>query len=369
MLVVIPTFRRNECLRWVLESLAHCTTTGVAEPVRVLVVANHPPAANEVEAIARPFFGRGGFEWRLLKRERTLDPVDNWYSAIREHARDGEIVLLHGDDDLFFPWSLEARWKMLQEAGADFLLTPFVSRVFFDKGGETAYFSGKLPSAPKTLAWQPWDYAAENAPEPSFIGAHAYRYGARLEAALRATLEACHTQTWVNRRNQELMLPFYLPFFLKRQDGGIIMSDLPCVLRGATISEICSSPFGVPSWNTCFVSLLALSMIKSGRLGCDSRLFLYSELRFKCALRDIPTMLVDKRVPFGVALKTMRAADVKFRYVLRPICWRAWIIVLLNAFGLVGFRLKKKAEKRSIPAQGFVHTIAALSPISVREGL
>lgn len=361
MLVVIPTYRRNECLRWVLKSLVQCTTAGITEPVRVLVVANYPPASAEVEAIARPFFELADFQWYLLKRERTLDPVDNWYSAIRDHATEGEVVLLHGDDDLFLPWSLEARWKMLHEAKADFLLTPFVSRVFFNQGGTTVFFPGELPAAPQILAWQTWNYAVENAPEPSFIGAHAYRYGPRLEEAIRATLDACHTQTWVDRRNQELMLPFYLPFFLQQGGGGVIMADLPCVVRGASVQEICSSPYGVPSWNTCFVDMLALALIRSGALGQDAALQAYAERRFANVRTSMPTMLADKRIPFHTARTTLREAGLSLGMAFRPAAWRGWVLVAAYAVGALGRGLERQASRASVQTPAFLQRILTLA--------
>ena len=360
MLIVIPTFRRNECLRWVLQSLVQCSTTDISEVVRVVVVANYPSALAEVKAIVRPFFNYTNFHWRLLEREETLDPIDNWYSAIRDHAMEGETVLLHGDDDLFFPWSLKLRWKLMNEASADFLLTPFVSRVFFDQGGQTAFFSGELPAEPQDLSWKRWDYAADKAPDPVFIGTHTYRYGPRLEAAIRATLDACHTQTWVDRRNQELMLPFYLPFFLKQSGGSVIMSDLPCVLRGASVREICASPFGVPSWNSCFVDMLALALIRSGSLGREPKLLRYAERRFYGVRAFAPTMLADKRIAFRTVRKTLRVTGLSLGVFFRPTALRGWALVAANALGVVGLRLRRQAARASVPTPAFLQRILGL---------
>lgn len=68
MLIVIPTYRRTDSLKWVLESLVKCRTRGIGEPIRVLVVNNHPAAKNSVAAVVSEYSRHSRFDWEILAR-------------------------------------------------------------------------------------------------------------------------------------------------------------------------------------------------------------------------------------------------------------------------------------------------------------
>jgi len=311
MLVVIPTYRRIATLKWVLQSLVQCRTESIREPIRVLVVNNHPSASKEITRVVSDFTSEKRFEWSIICREKTLPPVQNWYSAICENALPDEVVFLHGDDDIFCPWSLEDRYEAICSESADVLLSKSADRILFLPDQVSAIFNENMSlkrRADLKTAAIPWINIHEWG--AVFIGNNSYRYTEKWKRALSVSFEWCHRQDWLDWNTRTLMLPFYLPFAIKQLEGTLVGLDQVCVIRGGDFIEIRDSAYGSPGWNGGFLSLCAYGVLTSAPLACFKELDAARRDLMMTAAKWLPTFYHDSRIPSGMRKETLRRIGI-----------------------------------------------------------
>lgn len=233
------------------------------------MVNNYPPAADEIARVVGKFAEYTRFDWQIIFREKTLIPVESWYSAISENALPDEVVFLHGDDDIFCPDALVDRYNAIVASNADMLLSRALSRIIFDFDKACVLLdmseypvSGvgrNRPTANLTIAdvikWG-----------PAFIGSHTYRNTKKFQQALDKCFEWCNSQSFLDWNTRTLMLPFYLPTSVLHVEGQVSGLDEVCVLRGGDKNELNASRFGVPGWNSGFLTLAALDVFKNTEL-------------------------------------------------------------------------------------------------------
>ncbi len=315
MLVVIPTFRRNECLGWVLQSLVQCRTGVIEEVIRVLVVNNYPPAAKEVSNIVARFASHDQFSWEVLYRERTLEPVENWYSAISDNAGDDEVVFLHSDDDIFLPWSLQTRYTEIVRHQADMLLAQLGPTAFFSDGATriscdippTAAIGAEIRSL--RIADVP-NYA------PQHISNHCYRNTSRFRMALSNAFSWCNALEWLDSNTRTLLLPLYLPLALLLTGGHVLGLTSPCTIRGQDLEEVARVQFGAPSWNPGFIHLAAWHILQNTDLGPLRDLDSLRDQYARMFTRWLFTYFFDRRVGGRKLLRSMSATGFPWSRLL-----------------------------------------------------
>lgn len=352
MLIVIPTYRRNATLKWVLQSLVQCRTESIPEPIRVLVVNNYPPAREEITAIVADYSHEKRFEWDILYREKTLPPVESWYSAIRENALPDEVVLLHGDDDIFCPWSLEDRYKAICSLNADMLLSQSGGRIVFLPDQVSALFSASsLPKrrADAKTAIVPWSDI--HGWGPIFIGNNCYRYTEKWKRALSVSFEWCDQQDWLDWNTRTLMLPYYLAFAIKLLEGTVASLDQVCVIRGGDLVEIRNSGYGSPGWNSGFLAFCAYGVLTSDPLAGHKDLEGARRAQMMMAARWLPTIYFDSRIPSDMRKETLsrirlpHTKECVFQVVL------GLRLLLGEILNLRGLRWRLQARHHARPVQ------------------
>jgi len=357
MLIVIPTYRRNAALKWVLQSLVQCRTESIPEPIRVLVVNNYPPARQEIAAIVAEFSCEKRIEWNILYREETLPPVENWYSAIFATASPNEVVFINSDDDPFMPWSLESRFAEIERLGADMLLAQIDSELFFYKGATRVYQTPELTHTEQCGAGllgmeDVFSYT------PAHLSNHCYRNSKGFRAGYDKGMSWCNAQDWLDSHNRTIFITLYLPFAILLSGGSVAGLQTPCTIRGRDTEEIVAAPYGVPSWNHGFIHLCALGVLGNPELGDIQELDRIRVQYRQEFTRWFLTCMWDSRVERSVLFETMRR--VKF-----PI-WRllsaktlAGIRPLLGEWmHLRGARLKRDCERNGIPTDAFMKQLA-----------
>lgn len=354
MLIVIPTYRRNDSVRWVLRSLIQCDTDKIPEKVRVLVVNNYPPAKNEIDKIVAEFSVNTHLDWNILCREKSLPPIENWYSAICDHAFNDEVVLLHGDDDILCPWSLEDRYAAICEKPADMLLSRSASRFIFLPDG----VSGMLyPDAwPERLT--PGETSEINLADihhwgPAFIGNHCYRNTVLWRRALEVSFAWCHRQDWLDYDSRTLMLPVYLPYALKILQGRLSGLDRTNAIRGGSLTEIKDSTYGSPGWNSGFLALCAYGVFTSDPLAEITELDATRKELIMMATHWLSTMFFDPRIPAEIRRET-------FRRIRIPLTTESGIQLLLGTKLLLGEMLKLRGWRWNMLAKNSARPVSDL---------
>lgn len=359
MLVVIPTFRRSATLRLVLQSLVQCRTAGIAETIRVLVVNNYPPAREQVSALVAEFSHEKRFEWDILNREKTIPPVENWYSAIFQEALPNEVVFINSDDDLFFPWSLENRFAEIERLGADLLLAQIDSGLFFYQQATRVFHDSDFSDTGE-LSANLLDMGSVGSFFPQHLSNHCYRNTGRLRAGYDKAMSWCMTQDWLDSHNRTLFLVLYLPFAILLSGGAVAGLRRPCIMRGRDAEEIAEARYGVPSWNHAFAVLCAWGVFGNAELRDLEELdTIRIQYRDEFA-RWFLTCLWDPRVNRSVLLKTLRRVGFPVAHLLSIKVLQGVRPILGELTRMRGVRLQRVCARDSRPADLFMKQLAEL---------
>ncbi len=360
MLIVIPTYRRNACLRWVLQSLVQCRTERIDEPIRVVVVNNYPPAKAEIQSIVDRFAQHRQFSWKILFRETTLPAAENWYSSICEQAQPNEVVMINADDDLFFPWSLEDRYLEIRRLDAELLLARLDSSLIFSEQAERACHLARFP-APQPVAARQLSFQQIDDFAPQHLSNHCYRFTERFRQSLARAQEWCDAQHWLDDHNRTLFITLYLPYAMLLCQGTVAGLATPCVMRGRELEELQAAKYGVPSWNHGFIHLCALGVLDNTDLRPIRELDLVREKFSDEFVRWFLTCLVDARV----GRKQLRQTLGRVRFpVSRLASWKTlhgMNLILRDLMRVRGWRLGRASRRTSMPMQVFMDRLATLA--------
>lgn len=366
MLIVIPTYRRNATLKWVLKSLVQCRTQSIPEPIRVLVVNNYPPAREEIIAIVSDFSHEKRFEWDILCREKTLPPIENWYSAILERSIPNEVVFINSDDDLFLPWSLVDRFEEINRLDADLLHAQIDSGLFFCRQSSSIVYLSELPSAKRCSAdlidfGRIYDYV------PQHISNHCYRNTEHFRAGLARAMGWCHAQDWLDFDKRTLNIPLYLSYAVLLSGGRVAGLPRKCVVRGISADEIRQAKYGVPNWNHGFIHICALGVLGNADLKDIHQLDLIRRQYSDQFVKWFPTYLVDSRVSPRALLETMHRVHFPGSRLLSAKMLTGFGLIVKDLFRLRGFGLKRRCKRDSMPIEVFLQRIAGLYVHENRE--
>jgi hypothetical protein len=359
MLIVIPTYRRNATLKWVLQSLVQCRTERIPEPIRVLVVNNYPPAREEITTTVSDFSREKRFEWEILYREKTLPPVENWYSAIFEKALPNEVVLINSDDDLFFPWSLENRFGEIGRLGAECLLAEIDTGLYFSKKGTKVYYVSDLPDTKECSA------ALLNIGNifsftPVHLSNHCYRNTDKLRTGYEKAMSWCNAQDWLDNHNGTLYITLYLPYAILLSGGTVAGLQKRCIIRGRDAEEIAEARYGVPSWNHGFAVLCALGVLGNVELREIRQLdTIRIQYREEFA-RWFFTCLRDRRVDRSVLFETLRRVEFPISQLLSVRTLYGIKLILADLMRVRGVRLQRACARNSIQTDAFMKQLAEL---------
>jgi len=347
MLVVVPSYKRLPLLRWSLASVIRAGRD-LTGPKRLLIVANHPPLNDEarrvLDKVLKEEDGSGSWETIFLGREQSIDPVDSWYGAIMEYARQGEVVFLHGDDDLLMPGGLASRQAALDAVDAPVLVSRHRGPLVF-RGDEECFPPDLSPPgpAPPATALGFGDGMLGYAP---FIGNLAYRFNGEFRRLFEICSQDCDAQTWLPRKERTLMLPYYLPMVALREGMQVAGLDHPCVIRGNGYEELVGHPYQCASWNNGFLYGATLDFLSTGACGAcpglDGDRALYREL----TARTYFSVLADKRIPATMKREWITRTKPRVKALCKD-RYRGMLPVLGEWTGLTKVRLRVSFGLRS----------------------
>lgn len=271
MLVLIPTFKRLETLSLVIDSvlLSELPKLHSQERLKLIVVNNHPPSANEVCEIISKFKkeqSRINQRWAIesIHRPVTLAPVENWFSAVQELALKDEVVFFVGDDDPIPARSIRLRYEALFDNNATMVFGRLNPEVYFSSNAKYVYqadrkrnFSGEVFIVGLEDLW---DWTAIHLSNHCFINNNFFSVG------LKEAFQWCDSQGIGTLANRRLFITYYIPIAIILNQGKIIGLDEIVLHRGMSIEEVRSSKYGIRSWNLGYIAGLALNMLNSGVL-------------------------------------------------------------------------------------------------------
>lgn len=360
MLIVIPTHKRNHCVRWVLQSLSKNNFDGITDPIRILVVNNDPGSRLQIESIVTDFARTSTLDINILRRERTLPPVENWFSAIFDNSEEGEIVFINADDDLLYPWSISSRAKVMAQHRSDMVLGRIDHGLMFLNQAESASFPKPL-SQPSSFDSQSlrlqdiWPFSAQH------LSNHCYRSTPLVRRSLERALSWCHVLPWMDPYHRLLYVTLFLPMAVLLEGGKVAGLNQSVLLRGRDYEEIQSAPFGVPSWNHGYAALCALAIMRHSELSTIPEL---DEVRrdFESeSVRWLATLPFDNRVPKKSILKTLIAAGIEGRRLFNSRLLFGVRLVLGEKLHLRGRQFSAGLNAGARPTRDLLEDIGAIT--------
>jgi len=294
--VCLPTYRRAGALVWSIGSVLAQRFDGLSldAPPRLVVLNNdrdRAPVERAVETAVREL-GARGWEVRVVHRDPPMDPALNWYEGMREHAHEGGVTFLHGDDDLMVGDGLRVRVRAFAGSDADLLVSQPVGRRLSFEGDDAAraWLDGEGRVAPAGDVGA----AAVTMRELhrfgfAFIGNVAYRSTPRLWA-LYDEVVARLRRLPVRGAQQLAMLPHFLTVEACRR-GAAAATEARCELRGHNIDELVGVRFGHSNWQPGVLYAITVDLLESGEFGGPEEVAtMLAQNRVELARWFLPTM-------------------------------------------------------------------------------
>jgi len=348
MLIIIPSYKRIEILKLVINSVIQSHSSRIGEKIRIVVVNNYYNNKHAIDQIIEEIDLSQQYNIYTLHREITLPGIDSWYSAIKKYAYQDEVIMLLGDDDLILPWGLYYRYSEVKRAEADMLLSDHVERIYFFDEGRKYYLTSQIPNeslqAKKAKEWQ--FYPLDSA-EPSFMSNHCYRYTENFLLGLELAYKWCEAQSWLSREVNTAMLPFYMPYAISLVGGKVVSLKSKSVLRGALAEEAMHTSFA-DGGNIAFYNLCAFDTFNNKDLKCwDTRMLNVGPRFYQDIISSYITIFFDRKISLYDALFTIRHSGIKNLELLKIAALNGLIKTLYKALGFGGMRLKllKKSNK------------------------
>lgn len=294
--VCLPTYRRAGALVWSIGSVLAQRLDGLAlaAPPRLVVLNNdrdRAPVERAVETAVREL-GARGWEVRVVHRDPPMDPALNWYEGMREHAHEGGVTFLHGDDDLMVGDGLRVRARALAACEADLLVSQPVGRNLSFEGDDAAraWLDGEGPIAPAEDVGAVAVAMRElHRHGFAFIGNVVYRSAPRLWA-LYDEVVARLRRLPVGGAQQLAMLPYFLTVEACRR-GVAVATEARCELRGRNIDELVGVRFGHSNWQPGVLYAITVDLLESGEFGGPEEVAtMLAQNRIELARWFLPTM-------------------------------------------------------------------------------
>lgn len=349
MIVLVPTFKRTQILRWVIKSIVNSDIDGINERITILIVNNHFSSKESVERAIAPIKHTNNFKLSFIHRKKTLPALESWFSAISEMAIEDEVVVLLGDDDIMLPWGLKNRYKQIQERQADMLLSDFHQRIYFFQEGEKYWLDNDMPISPsKELTATPWEYFQPKHQNGTFMSDHCYRNTAKFREGVSTAMSWAKAQNFAPIEYATGNLPFYMAFAIKESRGVVVELDEKCVLRGSIADDGVNNEYA-DGGNTAFYNLLLYNTFKNTILRQEihnlDALHEFCLTNFKSAFVSI---LTNEKIPLSALFETMRKSDLRLRNLLSIDFLRNYRSILRLIPWIRGYRLKKIAKSNAL---------------------
>jgi hypothetical protein len=267
MLVLLPTYKRLDSLKLVIDSILRCDLPILPddEIARLVIINNYFPNKNKIEELIEIIKSSNleysKWEIEILTRNITLPPVENWYSAVFQMSKENEIIFFVCDDDLLTKDSLKVRYNALIENNATMVFGKLVFGLFYLNNCKKLYLHqakslNKLKAETFTL-----DYSDIFSWTSIHLSNHAFVFNQKFQKAYLKALSWCENQKIASEYNRKLFITYYIPIALLIENGNVIGINSYVLYRGMSISEIRNARYSIRSWNIGYAAGLAYEIL------------------------------------------------------------------------------------------------------------
>lgn len=357
MLVIIPTYKRLDTLKWVLVSILNNKLPILDNKPKLLIVNNYYPNKEKVLTIIKDIEKNVGCEnWEILQinREKTLPPVENWFSAVRDFALDNEIVFFVGDDDPLTRTSLFDRYAAMMSSNSDFVLSRINHGLFFNENANKIYFNGEIAADNYQLhelkCEDFWGWTAIH------LSNHCFKYNDIFKKALSLSFHWCDQQDYVNESDRRLFITYYLTLGIYKSGGKIIGLDKKTSFRGMSLDEVRNSKYGVKSWNLGYISGLAYELLRRNDF-VDLKLNRQLDHFFDIFKKYYLLIYLDERVNRSELKELCKRINFKIHHLSLSDVLYSLQKYMLFVLRLQGIRLYYKLKFFGVPTTDFIKSI------------
>lgn len=357
MLIIIPTYKRLNTLKWVLISILNNKLPILGNKPRLLIVNNYYPNSENILSIIKELENHASYDyWDILQinREKTLPPVENWYSAVRDFALENEVVFFVGDDDPLPRTSLFDRYDAIMFSNSDFVLSRIHHGLFFSENANKIYFNGEIISDNNEFheldCENLWAWTAIH------LSNHCFKYNDLFKKALSLSFYWCDQQEYINESDRRLFVTYYLTLAISKFSGKIIGLDKKTSFRGMSFDEVQNSKYGVKSWNAGYVSGLAYELLKRSDF-VDLKLNKQLDHFFDFFKKYYLLIYLDDRVNRSELKELCKRINFKYYHLSLGDVFYSLRKYLLFVLKLQGIRLYYKLKFFGIPTTDFIKNI------------
>lgn len=276
MLVIVPTYKKMNCIDLSILSILHSRKPQDKYPCRIAVINNYPPHKEQVEEIVaqvKKDYSLQGWSIDIIYRTETIPAADNWYSAVLESSYPDEVVLFAGDNDIYLPNGIIDRYNAILESDSDMLISMSSNSLYYFESGEYVYFpkselNGLYKEKEQKTEWVPVDYQDVYKYGTSFIGSLCYRNTDKLKEAIKLAFSWAVDQEDIIASHIRIMIPSYLPLAMLFVNGKVTAINKTCVLRGTDIDEFLKKPCGGSLWDTAILIACLYKVLNNSDLKC-----------------------------------------------------------------------------------------------------
>jgi len=309
VVVLIPTYQRPETLKWSLKSVLLQDTTKIIDEKLKIVILNNDTGTKVVETAVQETIddiGKRRFnEISIIHRDPPILGIYNFYNGIFENTSEGDIAILHGDDDIMLQGSLTKRYFIAKESNAAFNICNTSAKVYFFRNDINVYLQKKERKV-NSKEMANWSQASkEDLLKYSlpFVSAYCYKIGPEFWYCYE------EAKKWAEDLPLEpkIRLPF-LPFYMGisawlNKQLVVIQEDL--VLRGQLLESRFFLPprFVTEYANTGIIMQTGLAVLNNSKLGVLKEL---DELRIDMRKATAPYLFFSFFKRDGVTLTQLR---------------------------------------------------------------
>ena len=351
--VFIPCYKRLVSLKWVVISLFEALHD-IENEAKIFIVNNNPDDQDSVEHIINDV--KINYDNKVdilfIHREKSLPPAYSWYGAIVENAKEGDIIFIQGDDDLFLNDGIKYRVESINSSGADLLISNYIGGLVFSKNDDKVIFDN-IDRLKNTVSKCKFLTLSDSELIGSiFLGNNCYKYNKNFKESLKLAFQWCDQQDWIDENTRTLFLPFYIPLAAVYLGLKVYYIDKICVIRGININEVRNSKYGVSNWNSGFISLLCLGILNNKDLLQFKELDTQRSLANKMAATWFLSYYFGQQIDKRMCLNTFEKIGYpKFNVLLIFQSLKFFINNnLKNLIGIRGYYASKRLKRNSISA-------------------
>jgi hypothetical protein len=148
LLILIPTFQRLTTLYWSLDSVLKQNLPKDNFNAKILILNNDTPDNfNYVSIVVGSVLQNNPIHnfnlVDIIQGDNAISPIKNIYGAIKENTLNGDIAIIHCDDDIMLPDTLITRFLTAQNSNFEIIVSKFLESAYFFVNDDNIYLNLK----------------------------------------------------------------------------------------------------------------------------------------------------------------------------------------------------------------------------------